>query len=170
MRLVESGLSPQRLELEIAEAALLDNQAAHLSTIRQLKNLGVSIVLDNCGTGHSSASYLTDFPFDKIKIDKSFAQGFASRRECAAVVSSVLALAHGLDIATTAKGMESSEQFEALQAAGVDSCKAICSDGRFRIPNSTSMRPFADKTSPEVGRNPCKYPPTLLSIESADSI
>ena len=63
---------------------------------------------------------MTDFPFDKIKIEKSVAQGFASRRECAAVVASVLALARGLEIATVAKGVESNEQFEALQAAGVD--------------------------------------------------
>ena len=119
--LVESGLAPERLELEIAEASLLDkNHAAHLQTMRQLKSLGVSMVLDNCGTGYSSASYLTGFPFDKIKIDRSVAQGFASRRDCAAVVASVLALAHGLDIATAAKGVESREQFEALQAAGVD--------------------------------------------------
>ena len=119
--LVESGLSPERLELEIAETSLLEkNQAAHLLTIRQLKNLGVSLVLDNCGAGYSSASYLTGFPFDKIKIDRAFTQGFASRRDCAAVVASVLALAHGLDIVTVAKGIESSEQFEAMQAAGVD--------------------------------------------------
>jgi predicted signal transduction protein with EAL and GGDEF domain len=119
--LVDSGLSPERLELEIADILLSEkNQAEHLLTIRQLKNLGVSIVLDNCGTGYSSASYLMSFPFDKIKIDKSFTRGFASRRDCAAVVASVLALARGLDIATTAKGVENSEQFESLQAAGVD--------------------------------------------------
>ena len=119
--LVDSGLSPERLELEIADTSLLErNQAEHLLTIRQLKNLGVSIVLDNCGTGYSSANYLTSFPFDKIKIDKSFTQGFRSRRDCAAVVASVLALARGLDIATVAKGVENSEQLEALRAAGVD--------------------------------------------------
>jgi diguanylate cyclase (GGDEF)-like protein len=119
--LVDSGLSPERLELEIADTSLLErNQAEHLLTIRQLKNLGISIVLDHCGTGYSSASYLTVFPFDKIKIDKSFTQGFASRRDCAAVVASVLALARGLDIATTAKGVENSAQLESLQAAGVD--------------------------------------------------
>ena len=119
--LVESGLSPERLELEIAETSLLEkDQAAHLLTIRQLKNLGVALVLDNCGIGYSSASYLTGFPFDKIKIDRSFTQGFTSRRDCAAVVASVLALARGLDIVTAAKGVENREQFEALQAAGVD--------------------------------------------------
>jgi diguanylate cyclase (GGDEF)-like protein len=119
--LVDSGLSPLRLELEIADASLLQkDQAEHLATIRQLKNLGISIVLDNCGAGYSSASYLTSFPFDKIKIDKSVAQGFASRRDCAALVASVLALARGLDIATAAKGIESRTQYEALLAAGVD--------------------------------------------------
>ena len=119
--LVDSGLSPERLELEVADISLLErDQAAHLQTIRQLKNLGVSVVLDDCGAGFSSASFLTSFPFDKIKIDKSVAQGFPSRRDCAAVVASVLALARGLDIATAAKGVEDGAQFEALQAAGVD--------------------------------------------------
>jgi diguanylate cyclase (GGDEF)-like protein len=119
--LVESGLSPERLELEIGETSLLEkNQVAHLLTIRQLKNLGIALVLDDCGAGYSSASYLREFPFDKIKIDRTFTQGLASRRDCAAVVASVLALARGLDIVTAAKGVESAEQFEALQAAGVD--------------------------------------------------
>ncbi len=119
--LVNSGLSPLRLELEIGDTSLLQkDQAEHLTTVRQLKLLGVSIVLDNCGAGYSSASYLTSFPFDKIKIDKSVAQGFASRRDCAALVASVLALARGLDIATAAKGIESRTQYDALLAAGVD--------------------------------------------------
>jgi diguanylate cyclase (GGDEF)-like protein len=119
--LVESGLSPERLELEIADSELLErNQAAHLQIIRQLKNLGVSIVLDNCGGGYSAASSLTGLPFDKIKIDRSIAQGAAHRRDCSAVVASMQALARGLDIKTTAKGVESREQFAALLAAGVD--------------------------------------------------
>jgi diguanylate cyclase (GGDEF)-like protein len=118
--LVESGLSPERLELEITEASLLDNQAAHLLTIRQLKNVGVSIALDDFGTGHSSPSYLTDFPFDKIKIDKSFTQGMPGRADCAAVVASVVALAHGLDMAITAEGVETEKQLDALRAAGID--------------------------------------------------
>lgn len=118
--LVEIGLSPQRLELEITEAALLHNQAAHLSMIRQLRNLGISIVLDDFGTGHSSPNYLLDFPFDKIKIDKPFAQGAPSRRECAAVVSSILALAHGLDVVVSAEAVETEEQFEHLRSVGID--------------------------------------------------
>jgi diguanylate cyclase (GGDEF)-like protein len=118
--LVESGLNPERLELEITESALLDNQASHLQTIRQLKNLGITMALDDFGTGYSSASYLTNFPFDKIKIDKSFIQGAEQRRDCAAVIASVLALARGLEMAVTAEGVETEHQFQMLRKAGVE--------------------------------------------------
>jgi diguanylate cyclase (GGDEF)-like protein/PAS domain S-box-containing protein len=118
--LVESGLSPERLELEITETMLLKNEQECLVVIRQLKNLGISIVLDDFGVGYSSSSYLTRVPFDKIKIDKSFVQGFPQRRECAAIIQSVLALARGLDMSVTAEGVETREQFEALKAAGAD--------------------------------------------------
>jgi diguanylate cyclase (GGDEF)-like protein len=119
--LVESGLSPRRLEFEIPDAALLEgNLTAHLLTVRQLKNLGVGVVLDNCGVGYSAASYLQSFPFDKFKIDRAIVQGCTTRRDCAAVVASAVALARGLDVATVAKGVENRAQFEALLAAGVD--------------------------------------------------
>jgi diguanylate cyclase (GGDEF)-like protein/PAS domain S-box-containing protein len=118
--LVETGLAPERLELEITETSLLENQEAHLATIRQLKNLGISIALDDFGTGYSSVTYLTSFPFDKIKIDRSFTQGALTRRDCAAVVSSVLALAHGLGMITTVEGIETSEQLKYMREAGVD--------------------------------------------------
>jgi EAL domain-containing protein (putative c-di-GMP-specific phosphodiesterase class I) len=118
--LARTGLSPGRLELEITETSLLDSQASNLTTMRQLKNLGISIALDDFGTGYSSINYLINFPFDKIKIDKSFTQGCLHRRDCEAVVSSVLALARGLGIVTTAEGVESAEQFEYLRTAGVD--------------------------------------------------
>jgi diguanylate cyclase (GGDEF)-like protein/PAS domain S-box-containing protein len=118
--LMETGLSPERLELEITETSLLENQEAHLTTIRQLKNLGISMALDDFGTGYSSVNYLANFPFDKIKIDKSFTQGALNRRDCKAVIASTLALAQGLGTVTTAEGVETEEQFEYLCAAGVD--------------------------------------------------
>jgi diguanylate cyclase (GGDEF)-like protein len=117
--LVDSGLPPERLELEITESVLLENEANYRVLLQQLKNVGISIVLDDFGTGYSSLGYLTTFPVDKIKIDRSFTQGIARRAECAAVVASVLTLARGLDIATTAEGVETEEQFEMLRAAGV---------------------------------------------------
>jgi diguanylate cyclase (GGDEF)-like protein len=118
--LVKTGLPPERLELEITETSLLENQEAHLTTIRQLKNLGLSIALDDFGTGFSSINYLTIFPFDKIKIDKSFTKGVLSRSECKAVVASSLALAKGLGIITTVEGVETEEQFDYMRAAGVE--------------------------------------------------
>jgi diguanylate cyclase (GGDEF)-like protein/PAS domain S-box-containing protein len=118
--LVETGVAPERLELEITETSLLENREAHLVTIRQLKNLGISMALDDFGTGYSSVTYLTDFPFDKIKIDRTFTQGILNRRESVAIVSSVLALAQGLGTITTVEGIESEEQFEYMRRAGAD--------------------------------------------------
>ena len=118
--LVESGLPPERLEVEITESVLLENEAKYRSLLQQLKNIGVSIVLDDFGTGYSSLGYLTKFPVDKIKIDKSFTQGVIARAECAAVIASVLTLARGLDIATTAEGVETEDQYDMLRAAGVN--------------------------------------------------
>lgn len=117
--LVESGLPPERLELEITESVLMQNAESYNVVLQQLKNTGISIVLDDFGTGYSSLSYMTAFPFDKIKIDKSFTQGLTSRADCAAIVASVLTLARGLDIAVTAEGVETKRQFELLRAAGV---------------------------------------------------
>ena len=118
--LVESGLAPERLELEITEASLLENREAHLTAMRQIKNLGVAIALDDFGTGFSSINYPTIFPFDKIKIENSFTEGALNRGESRAVVASTLALARGFGIVTTAEGIETEEQFEYMQAAGVD--------------------------------------------------
>jgi EAL domain-containing protein (putative c-di-GMP-specific phosphodiesterase class I) len=117
--LLESNLPATRLELEITETVLIQDGEHTNSVIKKLKNVGVSIVLDDFGTGYSSLSYLTAFPFDKIKIDKSFTAGLAKRADCAAVVASVLTLARGLDMIVTAEGVETKEQHELLQAAGV---------------------------------------------------
>jgi EAL domain-containing protein (putative c-di-GMP-specific phosphodiesterase class I) len=78
------------------------------------------MALDDFGTGYSSVNYLANFPFDKIKIDKSFTQGVLNRRDCKAVVASTLALAQGLGTVTTAEGVETEEQLEYLRTAGVD--------------------------------------------------
>jgi diguanylate cyclase (GGDEF)-like protein/PAS domain S-box-containing protein len=118
--LVDSGLPPERLELEITESVLLESDADPLAVIRRLKNIGVSLALDDFGTGYSSLSYLTKFPFDKIKIDKSFTQNLSKRPECTAIILSVQALASGLNIQTTAEGVETEQQFSVLCETGVD--------------------------------------------------
>jgi diguanylate cyclase (GGDEF)-like protein len=143
--LVETGLAPERLELEITETSLLENQEAHLTTIRQLKNLGISMALDDFGTGYSSLTYLTNFPFDKIKIDRTFAQGVLNRRDCVAVVSSVLALAQGLGTITTVEGIETEEQFEYMRNAGVDLAQGYL----FGRPVPIAQFDFNDATLPK---------------------
>jgi len=117
----QSGLDPERLELEITETALIEWAADCLPVLRKLKEIGVAIALDDFGTGYSSLSHLTVFPFDKIKIDKSFTQNITSRADCAIIVSATVTLARGLDIVTTAEGVETVEQSKLLEVAGVTS-------------------------------------------------
>ena len=97
---------------------LLQKSAGTLDTLHRLKALGLNIVLDDFGTGYSSLSYLRMFPFDKIKIDKSFVQEMPNRADCAAIVCAVTSLGRSLQIDTTAEGVETPEQFTLLQAAG----------------------------------------------------
>jgi len=118
--LVESDLPPERLELEFTESVLVENETSVLAMINQLKNLGITMALDDFGTGYSSLRYLTKFPFDKIKIDKSFTQNLTKRAECATIVSAVRALGFDLNIITTAEGVETERQFEMLAKAGVN--------------------------------------------------
>jgi len=118
--LAETGLPPKRLELEITETALLEKEVGVLSTLQELRRLGISISLDDFGTGYSSLRYLTTFPIDQIKIDRSFTQNITHRADCAAVVASVLALGSGLGVATVAEGVETKQQFDILRASGVN--------------------------------------------------
>jgi diguanylate cyclase (GGDEF)-like protein len=118
--LVESGLAPERLELEITETALFRHEVDYVALLRQLKKLGVSIALDDFGTGYSSLSSVTMFPVDRIKIDRSFIMNLTKRADCAAIVATVLALGRAIDARTVAEGVETEEQFAILRANGVD--------------------------------------------------
>jgi EAL domain-containing protein (putative c-di-GMP-specific phosphodiesterase class I) len=118
LALADSGLDPARLELEITESVLLDDSEGNIGILRALKALGVSISLDDFGTGYSSLSYLRSFPFDKIKIDKSFVQDIGSSREALAIVRAITGLSNSLLIHTTAEGVETYEQFLRLQEEG----------------------------------------------------
>ena len=116
--LAETGLPPERLELEITETVLLDNTAATLSTLGDLRHLGVGIVLDDFGVGYSSLSYLGQFPFTKLKIDKSFIGQIGTGPRSAAIIGAVVALGQGLDIAVTAEGIETPEQLAFVRMIG----------------------------------------------------
>jgi diguanylate cyclase (GGDEF)-like protein len=104
--LLETGLSPGRLELEITEGVIFDDPARALSVLRRLKALGVKIAMDDFGTGYASMSSLQSFPFDKIKIDRSFISGVETNAQSAAIVRSIIGLGEALKIPVIAEGVE----------------------------------------------------------------
>ena len=112
------GLAPARLELEITESALLQNNEQTLSILHQLRELGVRIALDDFGTGYSSLSYLQSFPFDKIKIDRSFIENISAGPSSRNIVRAVATMATGLGMTATAEGIETMEQLEAVRSEG----------------------------------------------------
>ena len=116
--LAVSGLTPNRLDLEITEGVLLQDSVATLRTLRQLKELGIRISMDDFGTGYSSLSYLRSFPFDKVKIDQSFVREMSSNQDAAAIVRAVLGLGASLGIRVTAEGVETEEQLDDLNKEG----------------------------------------------------
>ncbi|QOZ70508.1 bifunctional diguanylate cyclase/phosphodiesterase [Bradyrhizobium arachidis] len=116
--LAASGLSARRLELEITESVLLQNSEATLTTLHELRAMGVRISLDDFGTGYSSLSYLRSFPFDKIKIDRSFVSELATREDSMAIIRAVTSLGRSLGIVTTAEGVENDAQLELLRREG----------------------------------------------------
>jgi EAL domain-containing protein (putative c-di-GMP-specific phosphodiesterase class I) len=118
--LLETGLAPTRLELEITEGVLVEDFARGVSILRRLKTLGVRIAMDDFGTGYSSLSYLQSFPFDKIKIDQSFISKVTNNPQSAAIVRGVIGLAHGLNLPVLAEGVETKAQLDFLVAESCD--------------------------------------------------
>jgi diguanylate cyclase (GGDEF)-like protein len=116
--LAEAGLDPRRLELEITEAVLIADDDAALVALNQLRKLGVRIALDDFGTGYSSLSYLQRFPFDKIKIDRSFVKALQRGSGSSSIIKAVVSIAADRDMVTTAEGVETTEQRDAVQALG----------------------------------------------------
>ena len=116
--LSETGMPPHKLQLEITETVLLQNTFATLATLHELRKLGVQIALDDFGTGYSSLSYLRSFPFDKIKIDRSFIQDLSKGEEPVAIVQAVANLAKCLNMASTAEGVETQQQRDILESMG----------------------------------------------------
>jgi diguanylate cyclase (GGDEF)-like protein/PAS domain S-box-containing protein len=115
--LSESGLAARRLELEITETVLMQNSETALAALHQLRELGSRISMDDFGTGYSSLSYLRSFPFDKIKIDRSFVRDL-SQQDGVAIVRAITSLGASLRLATTAEGVETMEQFAIVRAEG----------------------------------------------------
>jgi diguanylate cyclase (GGDEF)-like protein len=116
--LAASGLAPTRLEVEITESVLLHNKEATLAVLHQLRALGIRIAMDDFGTGYSSLTYLQSFPFDKIKIDRSFVKNITENSSSLNIVRAVAALANGMGMTATAEGVETAEQLHSIASEG----------------------------------------------------
>ncbi|MEH2531383.1 diguanylate cyclase (GGDEF)-like protein/PAS domain S-box-containing protein [Bradyrhizobium sp. AZCC 1588] len=116
--LAASGLAPTRLEIEITESVLLHNKEATLALLHQLRALGIRIAMDDFGTGYSSLTYLQSFPFDKIKIDRSFIKNITENSSSLNIVRAVAALANGMGMTATAEGVETAEQLHSIASEG----------------------------------------------------
>jgi EAL domain-containing protein (putative c-di-GMP-specific phosphodiesterase class I) len=114
----ESGLDPQRLELEVTESVMLDAGGTALAVLQNIREIGVRVALDDFGIGYSSLGYLRDFPFDRIKIDQSFVRGAANDAVGRAIVRAVASLGQSLGIATVAEGVETEEQMARVASDG----------------------------------------------------
>jgi EAL domain-containing protein (putative c-di-GMP-specific phosphodiesterase class I) len=114
--LVSSGLKPSRLELEVTEGLLIDNTEEVTYSLRELKGMGVAVALDDFGTGYSSLSYLLKFPFDKLKIDRSFISAIEGDEVARNVLEAIAKLGNVLDLKVTAEGVETLDQVKALKA------------------------------------------------------
>ena len=117
----ETGFDPARLELELTESVLLGNLDIAEAAMKRIKALGVRLALDDFGTGYSSLLYLRRFPFDKLKIDRSFVHSIEGAADAAAIVHAVVGLGRGLGMQVTAEGVETADQQLFLRAAGVHS-------------------------------------------------
>ncbi|MBP1181051.1 putative bifunctional diguanylate cyclase/phosphodiesterase [Methylobacterium sp. PvR107] len=123
--LTETGLAPERLEIEITESIFLANTPHVLDNLRALRALGVRIALDDFGTGYSSLSYLTQFPVDKIKIDRAFVRDLSSRPECLTVIEAIMVIARDLHIDVTVEGVETEQQAALLRSRRCNSAQGF---------------------------------------------
>ncbi|MGZ5804867.1 MAG: bifunctional diguanylate cyclase/phosphodiesterase [Xanthobacteraceae bacterium] len=155
--LLETGLAPHRLELEVTEGVLIDDFSRALSILLRLKTLGVRIAMDDFGTGYSSLSYLQAFPFDKIKIDRTFNANLGDNQHSAAIVRAVLGLGRGMNIPVVAEGVETPEQLAFLAR---ESCEEVQG---YLIGRPAPIDTYAGV----VGREVAKTAKTILRIVNA---
>ncbi len=154
----QSGLAASRLELEITESVLLQADRTVLDALHQFRDLGVRICMDDFGTGYSSLSYLRSFPFDKIKIDRSFIRELGKDKECMAIIRAIMRLGSSLGMVTTAEGVETMEQLEILRAEG---CMQVQGFLFSKAVPPAEIAPLLQRLPPGFAR-PSRQRPTAL--------
>lgn len=150
--LARHNLDARRLCLEITESVLLQDSAANLETLHKLRSMGIKIALDDFGTGYSSFNYLRSFPFDKIKIDRSFVSEIDSRVDCRAIVRSVITLARSLGMTVTAEGVEREAQANILISEGSDELQGFLYSKAIPSEQLTDLRTRSDLAVNPVSR------------------
>jgi hypothetical protein len=153
--LKETGAAPERLELEITENVLIGNIQEALGTLKQLRELGVRLVMNDFGTGYSSLSYLQKFTFDKFKVDRSLISELAFDGSKRAIVRAMVDLGHGLGMETCAEGVETEEQLRLPAEEGCTKVQDFCSCGRG---TATSCRTFARERRAGMARLQARLP------------
>jgi diguanylate cyclase (GGDEF)-like protein/PAS domain S-box-containing protein len=153
--LLETGLPPNRLELEITETALVRDLHRALTTLRQIKAMGIRIAMDDFGTGYSSLSNLRAFPFDKIKIDRSFITAVHSNEQAATIVRAVLGLGRGLGLPVLAEGVETSDELAFLQNEHCDEVQG------YLVGRPSAITDFHDLTHDEA---PARAQPAAAKV------
>jgi EAL domain-containing protein (putative c-di-GMP-specific phosphodiesterase class I) len=144
----ETGLRPASVKLEITESVVMEDGAAALATLHQLKRTGVQLSLDDFGTGYSSLSLLHEFPIDVLKIDRSFLSHLSRNRDTAAVVGAVITLAHNLDMKVVAEGIETPEHVAFLQAVDCDLAQGYLFARPLAAPAALAFLNAADAATP----------------------
>ncbi|RWF24045.1 MAG: EAL domain-containing protein [Mesorhizobium sp.] len=145
--LAEAALEPRRLEVEITENVLISNFEETISLLQSLSSLSVTVALDDFGTGYSSLTYLRKLPLSRLKIDRSFVQDLLTDADCAAIVRSLVELAHELRIEVTAEGVETPEQLDCLRRVGCDEAQGYLIGKPVRIDDipRIAAKPFGQK-------------------------
>jgi len=162
-----SGLNPSRLELEVTESLWIQDTDVVLEQLARIRGMGISIALDDFGTGYSSLTYLWKFPFDMVKIDRSFVMEMETDLKASAIVSTIVALGRTLDLTVTAEGVETPAQANALREAGCDQAQGYLF-GRplsFKLANELANADPASSTGPSCNRSPSQI--DIKSVTSA---
>ncbi|MGH8718767.1 MAG: putative bifunctional diguanylate cyclase/phosphodiesterase, partial [Burkholderiales bacterium] len=148
--LKECGLGPQNLELEVTENVIMEFGEESIAVLRAVKEMGVALTVDDFGTGYSSLSYLKHFPVDRLKVDKVFVREVTSDADDAAIVTAVVAMAHGLELKVVAEGVETQGQLDFLRAHDCDEAQG----SYFSAPLTADelLRTLAEKAAPREGR------------------
>ena len=146
--IIAAKIAPSRVELEITETALLEESEQTLDILRQLQNFGVRIALDDFGTGYSSLSYLRSFPFEKLKIDRSFVSALSNDAEHALpIVRAIIQMGRSLGMFTTAEGVETNAQLEAICAEGCTEVQGYLFSGPKPADEIAKLLAFSSQTS-----------------------